>query len=260
LKKRLTKNNKSIEKMFHIIEAMAEYKGSMRLVDISSSVQYPNTTVLRMLNSLMSCGYVYQEADTLKYTLSLKFIKIGEAVRSQFGIRDIVRPFLVELCDRCQETACLAIDDNSMVVYIDAIEGTDKILRTLQRIGKSAPMHSTGVGKLLLLNYDTEQLKKYVNKKGLVKLTKNTITDKSKLLTELKKIQKLGYALDNEECEEGAKCIAAPVRDYTGKIIACISFSGTTSRISSDRINKIIDIILDISSKISAQLGYNKNV
>lgn len=257
MKEKLTKKNQSVDKMFQIIEVMSENKGAMRLQDISKAVQYPASTTLRMITSLIELGYAYQDMETLKYSLSLKFCQIGELVRSQFSIREVIRPYLVELSERCQESCCFAIEQDMMVVYLDAVEGPDKILRTLQRIGKSAPMHSTGIGKLMLLNYNDLHLSNLIQQKGLMKLTDKTLTDIDSLRIELDKIKKQGYAFDNEECEIGARCVAAPIMDYTGKIIAGISVSGPTSRITWDKIEIILEIITDISRRISKKLGYN---
>jgi IclR family KDG regulon transcriptional repressor len=119
-------------------------------------------------------------------------------------------------------------------------------------------MHSTGVGKLLLLNYTPAQLEEFVRKKGLEMLTQNTITTYGDLLEELKTVREQGYAMDNEECEDGARCIAAPIKDYTGKIIAGISISGPINRITLKRIKPLKDILLEISSKISEKFGYTQ--
>lgn len=256
MKEKLSKKNQSVEKVFQIIEIMAKDKSPMRLQDISLKVQMPASTVMRLLNTLMSYNYVNQDSETLKYSLSLKFCQISDSIHSQFSIRDVVRPYLLELPEKCQESACLAIEEGMMVLYIDVADGPDKMLRTMQRIGKMAPLHSTGVGKLLLLNYDEEKLKVLTEQKGLIQLTKNTITSLEQLKEELKRVASLGYAFDNEECEIGAKCIATPIRDYTGKVIAAISVSGPVSRITQKKIQLITDILLDISVKISRKLGY----
>jgi IclR family KDG regulon transcriptional repressor len=256
LKDKLFTKNQSVEKVFQIIEIMAKDNGPMRLQDISLKVKMPASTVMRLLNTLMLDKYVNQNSETLRYSLSLKFCQISDSIHSQFSIRDVVRPYLLELSEKCQESACLAIEEDMMLVYIDVAEGPDKMLRTMQRIGKSAPLHSTGIGKLLLLNYDDEKLKVLSEKKGLTQLTKNTITSIKPLKEELKNIASLGYAFDKEECEVGAKCIAAPIRDYTGKVIAGISVSGPISRITPKKIQFIVNILTDISVKISKKLGY----
>ena len=256
MKEKLSKKNQSVEKVFQIIEIMAKNKGPMRLQDISIKVEMPASTVMRLLNTLMLYNYANQDSETLKYSLSLKFCQISDSIHSQFSIRDVVRPYLLELSEKCQESACLAIEEGMMVLYIDAVDGPDKMLRTMQRIGKIAPLHSTGVGKLLLLNYDEEKLKVLTEQKGLVQLTKNTVSSLEQLKEELKIVNSLGYAFDNEECELGAKCIAAPIRDYTGKVIACISVSGPVSRITPNKTLLITHILLDISLKLSRKLGH----
>lgn len=256
MKEKLTKKNQSVEKIFQIIEAMAESSGPVRLQDLSQKVQYPASTTLRMLNTLLSYGYVNQDVETSKYSLSMKFCKIGEAVKSQFSIRDLIRPYLHELSEKCQESACLAIEQDMTVVYIDVVEGPDKMLRTMQRIGKSAPLHSTGVGKLMLVNYSQDQLEAFVQKRGLEPLTEKTITSLEALRKELDKVKTNGIALDDEECETGARCVAAPIRDYTGKVVAGISVSGPTSRITMERVVHIKGIILGIAGRASNKLGF----
>jgi DNA-binding IclR family transcriptional regulator len=255
LNEKQSKKNQSVEKVFQIIEIMAENKGSMRLLDVSQKLQLPASTVLRFLNTLLTFGYVYQDEETLKYSLTMKFCHIGELVRSKISILDIAKPFLVTLSEKCHESTCLAIENDMTVLYIDAVDGPDKMLKTLQRIGKCAPMHSTGVGKLMLLGYDDTKINKYITDKGLSSLTQNTITTKELLLKELASIRTLGYALDNEECEIGARCLAAPIKDYTGNTTACISVSGPVSRMSMDKINSIKDYVKEAAEIISIRMG-----
>lgn len=256
MNEKLSKKNQSVEKVFQIIEIMAESKGSMRLQDISQKLLLPASTVLRFLNTLLTFGYVYQDAENLKYSLTMKFCQIGERIRLKISIIDIAKPFLIALTEKCHESTCLAIEDDMTVLYIDVIDGPDKMLKTLQRIGKSAPLHCTGVGKLMLLNYNDEKINKYIREKGLSALTKNTITSKEQLLHELASIRALGYALDNEECEIGARCLAAPIKDFTGSTIACISVSGPVSRVSIDKINSIKDYVKEAAADISKRLGH----
>jgi DNA-binding IclR family transcriptional regulator len=254
--KKSVKKNQSVEKVFQIIEIMAGNSGPMRLQDMSRALDMPASTALRFLNTLMEYGYVIQSAETLRYSLSMKFCHIGNRVSSQISIREVVRPYLTKLTEICQESACLAIEENMTVVYIDVAEGPDSVLRAMQRIGKRAPMHSTGVGKLLLLNYDEEGIDKLIAVKGLDLLTCNTIVSSEGLLKELNTIRQKGYAVDDEECEIGARCVAAPIVDYTGRIAAAISVTGPISRMTYEKINEISDIIAGVAQKISISLGY----
>ena len=255
MKEKLAKKNQSVEKVLQIIEILAKSKGYMSLQDISLKLNLPASTILRFLNTLEANNYAHQDEDSLKYGLTIKICQIGELVRFQFSIRDIARPFLKKLSEKCQESSCLAIEDDMTVVYVDVVEGPDKMLRTLQRIGKTAPLHSTGVGKLMLLEYDQDKLDRLVAEKGLHALTAHTITTKDNLILELNKIKLQGYALDDEECEIGAKCIAAPVKDYNGHTVACISVSGPVSRMNPQKTEVIKACILEISQQISQRIS-----
>lgn len=250
------KNNQSVEKVLQIIEAMAQSKESLRLQDIAQRVDMPASTALRFLNTLMQCGYARQDAENLRYSLTLKFMHIGSLVSSQISIRDVARPYLANLAQKCNESVCLAIEQDMEIVYIDVIDGPDGMLKITQRIGKLAPIHSTGIGKLMLLNYDLKQLDHIIEKKGLKALTPNTITSKDELLQELDKIKQRGYALDDEECELGARCLSAGIKDYTGKYVAGISVSGPTTRMTMEYIEQIKDIVIETADKVSRELSY----
>lgn len=251
-----TKANQSIEKMLQIIEVMAQARGPMRLSDLSRAVQMPASTVLRMVGTLTDHGYAYQERDTAQYGLTLKFSQIGSLIHGQFDLRNVARPYLIELSRRCDESTCLAIEEAMEVIYLDVVEGPDSMLRITQRIGKRAPMHSTGVGKLMLTQYSTEGLRRLAEERGLERLTPNTAGTLEQLTEELSRIRQAGYALDNEECELGARCVAAPVRDYEGRIVAAISVSGPVSRMTEARVSDILPQLLDTAGEVSGMLAY----
>lgn len=252
----MTKNNQSVAKALQIIEIMAAGNGPMRLQDISSKLHLPASTVLRFLGTLTQFSYVTQDPETLQYSLTMKFCRLGHLVSSQVRLRDIVRPFLIRLTEDYQESASLAVEEEQSVLYIDCVDGPDHMLRTLQRIGRVAPLHNTGVGKILLLDFSEDQLSDLAKSRGLEGTTRNTITNKASLLRELQKVRRQGFAVDNEECEVGVRCVAAPIRDYTGKIIAAVSMSGPISRMSPTKMNQIKEGITRTAAEITAALGY----
>ncbi|MDR1315586.1 MAG: IclR family transcriptional regulator [Spirochaetales bacterium] len=249
------KKNLSIGKALQIIETMAGHNGSMRLQEVANSVSQPPSTTLRFLNTLMDYGYADQDPTNLHYFLTMKFCHIGNLISRQIKMREVVRPFLEALSRKFGESTCLAISQENYVVYIDVVDGPDHILQTLQRIGKIAPLHSTGVGKCLLLDYTEGEISKLAAK-GLTVLTKNTIKSESELITELSKVRKQGYGEDNEECEIGVRCVATPIRDYSGKVIAAISTSGPTHRMSAEKLKLIRAELPATAAGISKRMGY----
>lgn len=252
-----SKSNQSVEKAMQIIEVMAEARGPMRLQDIAGKTSLPSSTALRMVNTLVKCGYAYQDQATLKYGLTLQFARIGSMVGSQLTLRELAHPIMEELSAKCKESSCLAIEQGQQVVYIDLVEGPDSMLRIMQRIGKRAPMHCTGIGKLLLLNYSLEELDHFISTSGMEAFTANTITEREALLEELKQVRAQGWAIDDEECEVGARCIAAGIYDYTGRVIAGISVSGPTTRIDFKKCAFISEAVTTAARQISQLMGYH---
>lgn len=249
-------SNKSVAKSLLIIEALSQANAPMRLHDIALAVEMPDSTALRMITALMDFGYIYQDRETLKYFLTLKFAKIGSIVSSRYSLRDISHPILIELSDACKEAACIAVMEKNQVIYIDVADGPDGMLKVMQYIGKQAPMHCTGVGKCLLLNYSDENIDALIKERGLHKYTPETITTKEALVKELDLVRERGYAFDDQECELGARCIAACIRDYSGRIVAAISVSGPAIRVTHEYLESISAYVVKSAKEISAALSY----
>ncbi len=248
---KLTKANQSIEKALMVIEVLARQHGPMRLQDLSDAVEMPASTISRLLTSLGKHRYVNQDPDTHRYSLTLKFAQIGALVKSQFRISEAARPYMKDLSIEVEESVCLAIEQDSEVVYVDTVDGPDSMLKTMQRIGKRAPLHSTGVGKVLLLNFNPQEIERIAESTGLKPLTYKTITDKQRLIEAVESIRTKGYAIDDEECEIGARCVAAPIWDYSGIVVAAISVSGPATRMTIAKIESIRDSLLRVANEIS---------
>ena len=249
--------NYSTIKAFDIIEYMAEQNNEpCRLYDLANNLSMNTSTVSRFLTSLKNCGYVQQDPLSLRYSLTLKICAIANKVSSNIRLFDIALPIMKEISVAVQESVCLAIEQDDSVVYIGTVPGSDKILNTMQRIGNRAPMHCTGVGKVLLLNRTKNEIHRFVKDKGMAVYTQNTISTEEQLLKELEMVKANGYAFDNEECEMGARCISFPVMDYTGKIIAGISITGTVFRLSKEKIYQWLPYFSEKAKQLSGLLGY----
>jgi IclR family KDG regulon transcriptional repressor len=229
--------NQSVERMLRIVEDMAAH-GRCRLQDIAERVNLPPSTVLRMINTLRQYGYAAQESQAGLYFLTLKFVQLGEAIISKTSLHGVTRAELQRLVKVCDESCSVGIEQGGEVVYVDVLDRPDGILKTTQRIGKIAPLHTTGIGKMLLLNYSEEQIRERYLRTKLTRLTPNSIGTVDDLLAELRKVRELGYALDNEECELGVRCVAMAIRDGAGKVVAGISISGPVHRMTDKHIQQ----------------------
>lgn len=256
LQNRGAKANLSAEKMLTIIEYLAAQKEPARLLDMSKALGINVSTVSRFVTTLVNCGYAAQEEETARYYLTFKICAVANMVSAHTDIRNIARPYMRELTDMFNESACLAVEENMKVVYIEVMEGPGQMLRSMQRIGNVAPMHCTGIGKLLLLNYSDGELDRLIEVEGLTRYTEYTLTSKVQLVNELKRIREKGYAFDNEECEVGARCVAFPIYGAQGKIIAGISVTGPTNRLTDEFINSRLSYFDEIARDISYKMGY----
>ena len=256
---KITKPNQSSDKLLTILEYLSTCSEPVRLQDIADNVNLNASTVLRFVTALEQNGYVIQDSYTQKYSMTMKICSLANKMVANLNnkIHDMGRPLLRSLSRIFEESTCLAVEKEMSVVYIDVQDGPDHLLSSMQYIGKMAPMHCTGVGKLLLLNYTEVEIDKYIAIKGLPRFTKNTLCTKESLLKELEIIRKQGYAFDDEECEIGAKCLAVPVYDYRGKVIACLSVTGSIFRMTPEKIYKNLPYMLDAAAQLSTMMGYD---
>lgn len=210
-------------KVFSIIEAVvAKQATGTSYSEIVSTARLPKSTVHRILKDLRELGYISFNPETKKYFGSLRLAQIGSEVITNFQLRNHVRPFLLELNRETEHTAQFGILDDTIGVFVDKIESKDFGIKLFSEIGKTFPLHCTGLGKTLLA-FSPEDTVARILKKKMEPITAKTITDPKKLLRELALIAESGYAVDNEEITRGIMCTAAPVFGYGGDMAGAIS-------------------------------------
>jgi len=249
---------KVLTKTFAVLETLLENKSPMSMSEISEKLNFYPSTVHRILDTLKYGGYVEQNPNNQKYQLGLKLIELGMAKINQIDLVKEAGPFLKELAKNCNETVHLAILEDINVLYL-AKEESSQTIRMISYVGKRAPLHCTGLGKVLLANLPLQDRDKIIDRIELSRLTKNTITDKVKLCEELDMIKEKGFALDEEENENDVRCIAAPIRDYKGKVIAAISVSSPVYRLNKIKQDYIKEALINASQDISSCIGFIPN-
>lgn len=253
-----TLSNLSTDKALLLIEFLSTEPEPVRIQYISTQTGLNISTVYRYLSSLERLGYVKQDMDTGKYSLTMKICSVAHNVASNNSIIRIASPYLRKLVDIFGASVCLSVERDMQVVYVDTCDSKDQLLKSFAYIGRTAPMHCTGTGKLFLTNYDNEHLERYFETKDLTRLTPHTITSPDVLRQELQKVRIKGFAVDAEECELGASCIAVPIRDYTGLVVAGISVTGAVNFMTLRMVEDKLPFLLEAGQTISRQMGYQK--
>ncbi|MCI8726226.1 MAG: IclR family transcriptional regulator [Hungatella sp.] len=244
------------EKTLSVLEYMILKQEPVRLLDIAKDLRMTNTTATRYLNTLMNKGYVEQNPSTLMYSATFKIVALANHLSNHRDLKQIARPYLEQLTRIFGESTNIAVEQNMSSVYIDVIRETNSSLMAIQYVGNAAPMHCTGNGKLLLLNYSDEELEQFIMKKGLPRFTENTYVTKESLKQELERIRQRGYAYDEEERELGIRCLAFPVFDARGRIIAGMSVTGPKGRMKDEILDKRLEDFRQIALEVSRKLGY----
>lgn len=233
---KLSKTNASVEKTLKLIEILAASAEPQRLSDLAAAADMPVATTLRMVNTLVQCGYAYQEVrGAQRYGLTMRFLQIGQMTLEHMSIRDVARPYLMELAEATGETCCLAVEDRGVVRYLDVLDHSRNSLQARQRVGGTAAMYATSSGKALLSLHTPEQMDAYFRDHPLLPLTDYTITQPDSLLRELAEVRATGVAYDREECEIGMRCMAAPIINGS-QVMAAICLSGPVSRLTPERV------------------------
>jgi len=249
-------NVQSLERAFKLLEALSEFPEGIQITRLAEKVDLSKSTAHRLLATLINMDYVIKDQESEKYKLGYRIIFLSRNIINNIDIISIAKPFLEELAEDVNETIHLCIQDKEEVLYVDKIESS-RTIRMYSRVGNRAPMYCTGVGKVLLSGLDKNRFDKVADNINFVVMTPTTITNKEQLCQEMELIRSRGYALDDIEHEEGIRCIAAPIFDSEGKVIASFSIAGPSNRITMELINnELIEKVKKTTMGISRLLGY----
>ena len=247
---------KSLIKAIDIINAVAE-AGSAGIRELSTATGYPPSTIHRIAATLAERHYFQQDPVTKQYALSFRFLELGTQVQQKIHLTSIARPHIERLMDETRESVNLAVRDGDSMVYLDIAQSNHSILQLFTRPGARVPLYATGVGKLFLSWMAKSELDAYLERSNRTPYTPYTLVEKDKIISDLERIRKQGYPVDNEEMEEGVRCVAALIFDHQGKPAASVSITGAAMRVTPDKIKLFGKLINNCAAAISRQLGFN---
>lgn len=249
----------SVERALGILEILGSADFHLGVSEIAESSELPLSTTHRLLATLVDLGYVEQNPETNKYTLGVRILQLRGAVISHLTLAVHAMPIMKSLMNRVNETVHLAILNEGEVVYIERVEGL-KTQGMYTRIGKRAPAHCTALGKAMLaFTPQAEWYDDVIRRHGLKRFSPTTITSEEELFCELQRIRQQGYAIDNGETGEVVRCVAGPVYDYTGRVVAAISVSGPQTQVTVNRIPELGAAVLRACALLSQKIGHQAN-
>src|SRR5512146_1435832 len=248
----MAKKDKSeyiIQAVSHALDLLEQFHDEvdeLGVTELSKRLKLHKNNVFRLLATLESRGYIEQNRVTENYRLGLKTLELGQTFIKQMGLLRQSRPVLEALVKEFH------------IVYLDVVE-TDLTVRVVPRVGARLPAYCTAAGKIQIAYMTDEELENYLPTKELKRFTPNTVTDRDELKKHLLQVTEQGYAIDNEELDIGVRCVGAPIRDYTRRIIGAVSISGPSMRFTDERMDKeLIPLVKRAGEEISTKLGFHK--
>jgi IclR family acetate operon transcriptional repressor len=224
------------------------------LSDLAQQVGLPASTAHRLLLTLEQERYVRFSADRRLWTVGVQAFVSGCAFIKTRSLVGLARPRLRHLMEEGGETVNLAIEDKGEAVYLAQVE-CRQMMRVFARPGARVLMHCSAVGKAILSAASDKAISKILHQHGMPRLTAKTITTPTSLRAELARIRAQGYAVDDEEHAVGLRCIAAPIRDETGDVVAAVSVSGPMARIDEARLSQLGQMVVEAARVISGEMG-----
>ncbi len=245
--------NTSLAKALRVLDLFNGVEGGLTLTEIAERMETRPGSIYPVIYTLHKFGYLERDPETKKFSLGLHILALANQILSSLDIREKAKPVLKRLARELEANAHLAVLYEGEVLYLDREEAAPSVVIP-SVIGRRVPPHCTALGKVLLA-HDSEALEKFLGKGPLPALTANTITNPEVLKRELEQVRSQGYATDWEEFHEGNICVAAPVRNYRGRVVAAISLSFLKTRLARDSLDHFIQAILQGSEEISAAMG-----
>jgi DNA-binding IclR family transcriptional regulator len=249
----------SIIRASNILRCFSGEKTHFKISQIAHQLQLDRSTTYRILLSLEKCGFVEKDKKTGEYSLGVATFETGNTYLRRMDFIQISKPIMADLALEVQETVHLAVLSDTEIVYVDKVD-SPRTLGVMSKIGQRAPVYCTALGKVLLAHQPNDELSKIVQQIKLKPFTRNSISSKRKLVEELRKIRKQGYALDQKEYEQDVECIGAPIRDHLGNTIAAISISGPQRKINTPQERQFVNQVIKATSLISSKMGYREDV
>jgi IclR family pca regulon transcriptional regulator len=244
----------SLSRGLSVIASFSEERPEQTLSDAARATGLSRATVRRALLTLVDLGYVDQTGRT--FSLTPKVLDLAHSFLSSFRVVDLAQPSMERLVEEIQESSSMSVLDGPDVVYIARVP-TKRIMTISLALGSRLPAYPTSMGRVLLAALPLPELETYIANTDLVPLTKHTITDLGQWRAEIETIRAQGYALVDQELEEGVRSVAAPIRNGKGAVIAAMNVSCHASRVTVSRMRqeflpRLLEAAQEVSDRVAA--------
>ena len=238
-----------IERMMKLLDVLSYYHDPVSLKQLALETGLHPSTAHRILAAMAATGFV-ERAEPGTYRLGIRLLELGNLVKSRINIRDSAMAPMQKLHEQIGESVNLGVRQGDEIVYVERTSSGRSSVRVVHLVGARAPLHVTAAGKLYLAEDGRDKLHEYARRTGLPGFTATSITSLVALEKEIERVRRHGIAYDNEEIEQGLRCVAAPIRDDSGELVAGLSVSAPADRYNPDWTTFLKTTADDISTAI----------
>lgn len=242
----------SVQKGLRILHLFTREKPVWGTTEIAAALELNKSTVSRLISDLLAEGYLQKEQN--KYCLGYSLLYLSGVITSHLEIQRESKDIIKELVNHIGEAAHIAVLEGTGITYVHKAECQNPV-ELLSFIGRKNPVSCTSSGQVLLA-FHKDNVIDYVIDAGLPRMGPNSVTDPEQFRSRLQQVKRQGYSICKDEMHENVVSIAAPIRDYTGEVVAAVSTAGTNQRINLDKIDPFKEAIIQAGKEISLQLGY----
>jgi IclR family transcriptional regulator, KDG regulon repressor len=246
----------SLGRAFAILEEVARHREGIGLAELSKLVGLHNSTTFHLAKTMVSLGYIRQEKDSKRYRVGRPLFVLAASALDEIEMVNVATPVLEELSREAGECSHFAVRMGDAVVVIARTSGPGAYQLT-DRVGVVRPAHCTAVGKVILASLRQDQLDRFLQRVELTPSTKNSITEIALLLREIAEIRRSGIGYDDGEFNLEVRCVAVPVKDFTGQTVGALGISGPVWRLSNQALQARAKAVQAAASRLSAAFGAN---
>lgn len=246
----------AVDRALSILEAISEGNSGLTNAQLARRLGIPKSSASSILSVLQQRGYLCRFPENGRYKLGFKVLTLARKLLETSVLRDLALPFMRELVDRADLTCHLAVLGHHEAVHFEKIVARRDFKQDKTRaIGERVPLHASSVGKALLAWQTPPALDAYLPDAGLRRASPHTITDRKRLLAKLEEVRKQGYAVDDQECRVGWRCVGAPIFDQWGSTRVAICLTGTVNELDDAKLTLTAAAVRETAQKISRRLA-----
>jgi DNA-binding IclR family transcriptional regulator len=243
----------SVSRALALLDSFSAEEPELSLSELARRSGTHKSSAFRLLSTLETRGFVEKVPSGRGYRLGWKLVELAGRLLARRGLRELAAPLMEELAEDSGEIVHLSVLDGGEILYLDK-RGRSQPLTVSTSIGGRSPAHASAMGKVLLAGLPAGEAGRLLGGRPLRRFTPTTITDRRQLERELEAIRRQGYAVDNEETFPGIRCVAAPLRDRAGRVVAALSVTAPTQRMGARRQAEIRQWVTDTAARISERI------